>query len=439
MSTSRFVIGDVFDGLAALKAEGTQVDLVLTSPPFLALRSYLPPDHPDKGKEIGAEPTPAAFLSTMLDVVEACAEVLTPTGTLAFEFGDTYAGSGGGGGDYNPGGLREGQQVFSGSASRARHDESCDLDVDCSCDDLSTRMRDSNAAHWRQKNAHRDAWPMDKSLCMIPELFAASLAYGRNLLDPERTTDPWRIRNTIAWVRPNPPVGALGDKFRPAKSLITVAAKARDRRFDLDAVRTAAVRPDEAWAGQVPHDAATGRDGGTGQQNPAGAPPLDWWKISPGGWSGAHFAVWPPELLHRPIEAMCPRRVCRTCGSPSRRVVDLASHGDWARPEIAHTKANHGGPGTHGDRARDATTTGWSTCGCPATDGIRLDGYHTGTGWRPGIVLDPFGGSGTTGLVANGLSRDAILLDLDERNADLARERLGMFMTVEHAARESAA
>jgi hypothetical protein len=47
--TARFYIGDVFDGLAALE-DGT-VDLVVTSPPFLALRSYLPADHPDKGKE----------------------------------------------------------------------------------------------------------------------------------------------------------------------------------------------------------------------------------------------------------------------------------------------------------------------------------------------------------------------------------------------------
>jgi hypothetical protein len=88
---------------------------------------------------------------------------------------------------------------------------------------------------------------------------------------------------------------------------------------------------------------------------------------------------------------------------------------------------------------RNATTTGWTTCGCPGTDGIRIDGYHDGPGWRCGVVLDPFGGSGTTGLVANGLSRDAILLDLDERNADLAMERLGMFVTVEHLATEGAA
>src|SRR5690606_1397545 len=81
-------------------------------------------------------------------------------------------------------------------------------------------------------------WPLDKSLCGIPTLFAWSLASGRNLLRPERTTDPWRIRNVIAWCRPNPPVGALGDKFRPGTSYLTVACKARDRWFDLDAVRT---------------------------------------------------------------------------------------------------------------------------------------------------------------------------------------------------------
>jgi len=86
--------------------------------------------------------------------------------------------------------------------------------------------------------------------------------------------------------------------------------------------------------------------------------------------------------------------------------------------------------GSAGWESTTTTTTGWSSCGCPGTDGIRLDGYHTGTGWRPGIVLDPFGGSGTTALVATGHGRDCVSIDLDERNVDLARERLGMFLDV---------
>jgi site-specific DNA-methyltransferase (adenine-specific) len=44
-----------------------------------------------------------------------------------------------------------------------------------------------------------------------------------------------------------------------------------------------------------------------------------------------------------------------------------------------------------------------------------------------GVVLDPFGGAGTTGLVANQLGRDAILIEINPEYAELARQRLGLF------------
>jgi hypothetical protein len=62
-------------------------------------------------------------------------------------------------------------------------------------------------------------------------------------------------------------------------------------------------------------------------------------------------------------------------------------------------------------------TLGWTTCDCPEPT------------YRPGVVLDPFGGSGTTAQVATGHGRDCLLIDLDERNLDLARERVGMWLT----------
>lgn len=50
---------------------------------------------------------------------------------------------------------------------------------------------------------------------------------------------------------------------------------------------------------------------------------------------------------------------------------------------------------------------------------------------RGGLVLDPFGGAGTTGLVADGLGRDALLLELNPEYAEMARKRIadnaGMF------------
>lgn len=55
-----------------------------------------------------------------------------------------------------------------------------------------------------------------------------------------------------------------------------------------------------------------------------------------------------------------------------------------------------------------------------------------------GTVLDPFGGAGTTGLVADRLQRNAVLIELNPAYAEMARARIasesGMFSSVEVAA-----
>jgi hypothetical protein len=186
MSQARFVVGDVLDVLRAMP--DASVDLVLSSPPFLALRSYLPAEHPDKAKEIGSEATPGEFIDVLLDVTEECRRVLAPHGSLCFELGDTYAGSGGAGGDYGPDGMRGGQQKFNGSALADRKNKVLRAD--------GNRLQQG------------PGWPLDKSLCGIPELYRLSLMYGRNLLTG-RETERWRVRNVVRWCRPNPPVGAL--------------------------------------------------------------------------------------------------------------------------------------------------------------------------------------------------------------------------------------
>lgn len=373
MSAAVWHTGDVFDVLAGIP-DGS-VDLVVTSPPFLALRSYLPPDHPDKDKEIGSEPNPAAFVRTLLALTREWRRVLAPHGSIAAELGDTYSGSGGAGGDYGDSGLRDGQAKFDGSGRRSRA-------ADVAAGILAPTSRPGPG-----KRDDIPGWPMERSLCGIPTLYAWSLAYGRNLLDPADQIDPWRVRNLIAWVRPNPPVGALGDKVRPATSYVTVATAdtARCRRwFDLDAERT-----------------------------PLGAPLLDWWEITPGGYSGAHYAVFPLELPRRLINLMCPRQVCTECGQPRRRITETVNargvgFAHWADPGDQRANRSHSG-------VAERETIGWTDCGHNA--------------WRNGIVLDPFAGSGTTLAAAAGLGRDAIGIDLDARNLHLARERVGMFLT----------
>lgn len=389
--TARYLIGDVFDRLAELP-DGS-VDLVLTSPPFLALRSYLPDGHPEKHREIGSEPTPAAFIDTLLALSAEWRRVLAPHGSIAVELGDTYAGNGqasAGEGRLGRVGMDRGEGGFSGR---------------------STHGAGGGAG-----------WPHDKCLAMVPELYRVALAYGLNPLTGEPSpAGRWRCRNVVRWVRPNPPVGALGDKFRPATSEMVVACVARDRFFDLDAVRTPHTEPEAArqlGGRKSPEGGDWTCDEASGQ-NPAGAPPLDWWKIAPTGYRGSHYATFPEALCVRPIKAMCPRQVCTVCGEPSRRIVETEPVADDGRTRDPVRLADYGGD-RHGDRGRSAATVGWSDCGHDS--------------WRRGLVLDPFAGSGTTLAVATGLGRDAIGIDLDERNADLAVERVGMFLHVEAAA-----
>lgn len=43
---------------------------------------------------------------------------------------------------------------------------------------------------------------------------------------------------------------------------------------------------------------------------------------------------------------------------------------------------------------------------------------------KDGTVLDPFGGAGTTGLVADRLGRNAILIELNPAYAEMAKRRI---------------
>jgi hypothetical protein len=249
----------------------------------------LPSDHPDKHREIGSEPTPAAFLDTLYGLSADWGRLLPEWASICVELGDTMSGSGGAGGDYNADGLREGQQRWRQQSHRGETTNSTRYD-----EHLPTIVSGG------------PGWPLAKSMCLLPHAYTIGLAYGHNpLTGAPSPAGQWRIRNVITWARPNPPVGSLGKrnpakrtgdyKFRPACSFITVACRGTGRYFDLDAVRTEPATGDRVMR-QNPRERAP-EDGrgsifvdGLCVNNPAGAPPLDWhtdqldgdwlWKLS---------------------------------------------------------------------------------------------------------------------------------------------------------------
>ena len=260
---------------------------------------------------------------------------------------------------------------------------------------------------------------------MIPEAYRLSLAYGRNpLTGGPSSAGRWIVRNVVDWCRPNPTPGDDGDKFRRASSDIVIVTLSPERWWDGEAVRELATGHAGVGTGN-----RKGQGVSSGDNRPDTMPyrhsdgtrPLyDWWAITPAQYPGVHYAVWTPEIARRLIVSMCPERVCHTCGDPSRRIVERdpspynGENGTGVRRDKYRLGVGVTGA-RHEEAPRSIRTVGWTDRG------------HND--WRRGHVLDPFGGSGTTGAVATGLGRDATLIDLDERNLDLARHRIGMFLT----------
>ena len=182
-----------------------------------------------------------------------------------------------------------------------------------------------------------------------------------------------------------------------------------------------------------------------------GANPGDVWEITPQRNLGRHLAPFPSEIAERAITLACPEQVCTLCERPRKRIVERTAELDPSRPqarralEIAQEKnltpahfaairatgisdagkARFVQTGTDRNSesvrelAREAKmllggyfreftfakrrSVGWSDCGC-------------GAPFAPGIVLDPFMGTGTTLEVARRLRRSAMGIDLDAGN-----------------------
>ncbi len=234
------------------------------------------------------------------------------------------------------------------------------------------------------------------------------------LLAPERLLlilagRGWVIRNKVTWVKPNPMPASVTDRLTASWEPLYFLVRQRRYFFDLDAIRVPhrtrlrqsarrrgpeprrpkAGRPAD-WAGPLAGDQsgldrlkASGVPG-----HPLGKNPGDVWTLGKSSFRGGHHATFPEALVERPLLATCPERVCVACGLAWRRQRLLTTLGRLAvRGELQ------------------------PVCGCEA-------------GWQPGLALDPFMGSGTTGVVAQRLGRDWLGVELNPAFARIAQARI---------------
>jgi site-specific DNA-methyltransferase (adenine-specific) len=214
-----------------------------------------------------------------------------------------------------------------------------------------------------------------KSLILAPERLLLALVQ-----------DGWIVRNKLIWAKTNPLPSSVSDRFTLTYEWVYFLVRQERYFFDLDAVRephrtrasgqrAAATSGKPAWAGTLAGTLGGLRSGAA--RHPLGKNPGDVWHVATRGFKGAHFATFPPELVRRPILASCPAVVCTACGQ-GRKVA-----------------------------------TGTLQCDCHAPA-------------RRGIVLDPFFGTGTVGLVAQELGRDWLGIELNPEYVRMAQQRLGL-------------
>jgi DNA modification methylase len=377
--------GDCRDVLRTLPERSAQT--VCTSPPYFGLRNY------GHGGQIGLEATPDEFVAALVAVFREVRRVLRDDGTVWLNLGDSYAASSG---------------VQTSHPQQSRNGRGV-----CGPRDLHPSASRANVA-----GVFRDfGGAKPKDLLGIPWMVAFALR-----------ADGWYLRSDIIWHKPNPMPESVTDRPTRAHEYLFLLSKRPRYFYDADAIRESSehtysvghVTEDSYSTGSGRNDGNPHRAGigfGIGE---AGRNKRSVWTVATQPYPGAHFATFPPKLIEPCILAGAPERACGECGAPWQRIVDVRANGPGKEcpkdRESWEARLNAGSISTsrlHGayyDVQR--ATVGFE----PSCD---HDAPPT-----PGVVLDPFSGAGTTGLVALRHNRSYIGCELSPEYAELSRQRI---------------
>ena len=353
--------------------------------------------------QIGLEKTPEEYVAKIVEVFREVKRVLRDDGTLWLNLGDSYCGSGVNDGTVNPG------------ISKAK--ERCDV---------STVSRPNTKISGLKP----------KDLVGIPWRVAFALQ-----------ADGWYLRSDIIWSKPNPMPESVTDRPTKAHEYVFLLTKKAKYYYDADAVReesldTAGVssiaddgskRYRKSWKDNKNRDPETDlaswacKYGST--THAGGRNRRTVWEIATQPTPDAHFATFPEALVEPCIKAGTSERgCCPVCGAGWERVVEKESP-----PMEVYTKTNV--KEDVGDFIYKARKDGIKVGYGQKYQNWRNDNPPLTTGWQPTCtcshdetipctVLDPFGGSGTTGLVARNLKRDCILIELNPAYVKIMKKKL---------------
>lgn len=404
------------------------VHCVVTSPPYWGLRDY------GVEGQLGLEATPTDYVENMVGVFREVWRVLRDDGTCWLNLGDCYATGAGKVGEH-PGGGEQGAR-WRGEVDRLRDSKRGyrgDRLINTNSGDIArpkTRAT-RDGSHAGKHTAIAAMGPMTqpnrmpihglkpKDLVGIPWRVAFALQ-----------ADGWYLRSDVIWSKPNPMPESITDRPTKAHEYPFLLAKRERYYYDSDAVREPnlphSIKRAESVAPRSHprgwHTDAVPINGGEqvtlAPLNPAGRNRRSVWEIATQPYPEAHFATFPEALVEPCILAGTSERgACAACGAPWGRQSTIryeqAGGTTGKRRNLQEPDGRTNGTGWTGKPKLNkiAETTGWQpTCSCAVPT-------------RPPLVLDPFAGSGTVGLVCHRLGRRFVGLELKPDYCRMAFKR----------------
>lgn len=260
MDTIEF--GDCREIMHNWSAQGVRVNTCVTSPPYYGLRDY------GHDKQIGLEQTPKEYISAMVEVFRYVRDILKDNGTLWLNLGDSYAGSG------------KGQ--WNGGSQDPKNKKTQGMPLDTvRPKDMGLKAKDLMGIPWRVALALQD--------------------------------DGWYLRQDIIWHKPSPMPESVKDRCTKAHEYIFLFSKSLKYYFDSDAIQEPAVG---AAPGNITHKGKTAYENGDDKmRTKSGLTNIgaretrnkrSVWTVPTKPYKGAHFAVFPPDLIEPCVLAGSP-------------------------------------------------------------------------------------------------------------------------------------
>lgn len=367
--------GDCLDLLRAMPDRSVQC--CVTSPPYWGLRDY------GHNGQLGLESTTDEYVANMVEVFREVRRVLRDDGTLWLNLGDSY-----------------------GTGSMGRNDADRDIGGRG-----GNKMGSGNPG--RQGRVGLVSGLKPKDLVGVPWLTAFALR-----------ADGWFLRSEIIWAKPNPMPESVTDRPTKAHEQVFLLSKNARYFYDADAVREEHAHPEVTHTSERKTDAQEVAFLGNAPTNlgragnhEAGRNKRTVWTIATQPFKGAHFATFSPKLIEPMILAGSPPKCCGVCAAPWQRVTE--------------TKRIERTDGGRSKRRADLSESRLSESSMLRTNALPVTKT---TGWEPtcehnddtgsSVVLDPFSGSGTTGMVALRHDRSYIGLELNPEYAAMSRNRI---------------